>query len=197
MNSTLGATLAAATLSLGAVVAPAGPASADTVTITDPGTDDVWLHSYDPDTGDDVWTPAGSVVNTDVLTAKVSHTDERQSMRITYAELDKKADRPTYRARLKLPDGRIIWWWAWWFGGKMRFGLVVDRGDAVKCADFETTAHWKTDVITSSFSRSCLKDPKWVKFQGLADTKHMQYSDLQNSDGHDDAVGWSHRIKAG
>lgn len=201
-------TCVTAALAVTAVLVPAGAASAKSVSVDDPGTDDVWAKTYDPETEDYVWTDAGSVVNVDAVTAKLGHTEKKLTLRVSYAELDKGSEHGlTYLAKLKIPDGRTIWWWIWYSDGKTYTSLaqttsarvVAGRG-GLKCDDLAGAIDWDKDVVTTSFPRSCVKDAAWVKFQGHASGEipgtEGNYYDMQNSEGHAEK-GWTDRIKAG
>lgn len=196
---------------------PAGPSSARAEEVVDPGTADVWKRFFDAELDDEDWSwePAGSLQNTDVVSVVVRHTDKRLQVRATFADLAEVSDyRPQYTAQFKLDDTRTVWFPGWIDeegglrtilvgGGKAdRAQLVAQRAD-IECEGLRARFRWDDDVYVGSVPRSCLRDPRWVKFHGRsisAPTGENGYDvtwwDNQQTAGHG-LEGWTGRIKTG
>jgi hypothetical protein len=189
-----------------AVLVPAGAASAQRAVITDSGTADVWQQVYDQEAGQDVYEQVGSLPNTDVTTTTVTHTATRLKVTVQYVDLVKdKRYEPTFRSWLKLDDGSgavlTVWvdenWEPLTYLVRARADLVSGRALLrPTCAGIKAKFDWTANTLTSSIPRSCLKDPRWVRFHGIAasgerDADNLWITSFEDN-AHDDSYDVEH-----
>lgn len=147
----------------GLLVATAGAASAETVASKD-ATGDTW-HD-DVSTGTDVYTPAGSTVNTDLVRTVVKHTATSVVVRGTFAELTKTGRNTIFYVRLRTNEG-------------LRRDTGVDtlssnagtqhftkpNGDSnLPCKGLTHSVDYVANQMTVTIPRACLSKPRWVQF---------------------------------
>lgn len=185
---------------LTATVLPSGGASAKSLTVTDPGTDDAWKRFYDVEKEKYVW-EQGGFVNSDALAVQLDHTERLLKLRVTYAELEKADVFINYSTLLKLPDDRLVNWGLWWEDGETH--TEISDNDTIECEGLTGKIHWDSDVITMSLPRRCIDKPAWVKMKGRTFTEDRTgeyvsvYFDPSSSDGHSVAKArFSDRVKA-
>jgi hypothetical protein len=150
------------------IVSVSAPALADSATIRDPK-GDVYLSNDGPASS---YKPVGSKPNTDLLRTRVKHTRTSVRLTIRYQNLARDASKfISYDAELRVPGGEI-------FHGL----VVVDPGLAsgyvnVTDADYvvdEACTAGRVQVrpaegrVLVRIPRSCLGDPRWVRFGGTA-----------------------------
>lgn len=164
---------AVAVLLGGLLAVSAGPASAQRVVLTD-DTGDVWS----PDGPPGRWSAEGSVANTDVRATSVAHRVHRLVITSTYADLgDAASDEISWTGNLRT-DGEhrryqirvsVDWrgesassgLWRWGAGDWVR--AVCDPGAPV-------TLRYPEDTLQVRVPTECLGHPRWVRFQGLAES---------------------------
>lgn len=200
------------------VLAPSGPAVAETLEVVDPVSSDVWQEA--PEGGDPqnemVMSEAGSPTNADVVTTTVKHTAERITLRVKYTELDRTSNIAiAYRGFLKLSSGKVVVLGFWaeraedWkehsyldvvnLPSKPSNGMVGIE----QCKDHTAALKFKRDVFTASVSRECLRKPSWAKLFGWARSTEVdddgnvlrEFYDNAESDGWELAETWSSRVK--
>ena len=154
-----------------------GGASAKTLTVTDPGTEDAWKRFFDEDK--QKWVEEqGAFTNADALTAQLDHTKRLLKLHITYTELKKADVAIAYSNLLKLPDDSMVNWALWWEDGEISTYITdYPSGDRIKCEGVTGRMRWDSDVITMSLPRSCIDKPAWVKFKGrsLSEDRSGEY----------------------
>ena len=158
-------TAAALAVLLITIVLPPAGASAKSLTVTDPGTEDAWKRFFDEATEKWVW-EKGGFANFDALAVELDHTDRLLKLRVTYTELEKADVAISYVTLLKLPDDSMVNWSFGWEDGETYTFVNEYDGDVIECEGLTGKMNWDTDVITMSLPRRCIDKPVWVKFKG-------------------------------
>jgi hypothetical protein len=195
--STRRATLTLA-IAAGLIVASATSASAESLTVTDPRGD---LRAYDVENGEPG--NAGSVSNGDIVRSVLRHGDTRISVRVKFSELRKIGEFRGDAIRVVTNEGvkRDVSTSAgpgMWSGES---DMSRPNGTLVDCA----VAHridYDRNVVTVSFPRSCVSNPRWVRLgvgaMWMSSGTGMYYVDDAQVDGNvNDSVRLSPRLSRG
>jgi hypothetical protein len=179
----------------GLLVATAGAASAETLTVTD-HVGDTWKDTVNAD-GTETYTPAGSALNTDLKRTVVRHTATRVVIRATYAELKKSGPKFLFGADLRTNEG-------------LRRSVTVDtmsgtgskakmtklNGQPVTCAGIRHSIDWTANQVTVSFPRACVSQPRWIQVRdgavSMTDTDFFVDNGANTT--HQEPTQWSARI---
>lgn len=167
---------ALAAMLMGAVLAPFGAASAQTVSVTD-GSGDAWEMFWDPNVFEsETYTPAGSVPNADVTRMTVSHTKKRITVTATYADLvEDDAYKPDIREWFRLAGGggamlNIFVHDSWTkpevFFWKRPLQVPWQSRQRARCTGVISTFDFDRNTWTTKLPTSCLGSPAWVQFHG-------------------------------
>jgi hypothetical protein len=185
-------------LAAGLTVATATSASAETLTVTDPRGD---LRAYDVETGEPG--TVGSVSNGDIVRSVLRHSETRISVRVKFAELRKIGEFRGDAIRVVTNEGvkRDVSTSAgpgMWSGES---DMSRPDGTLVDCA----VAHridYDRNVVTVSFPRSCVSNPRWVRLgvgaMWMSSKTGLYYLDDAQVDGDiSDKVRLSPRLSRG
>lgn len=190
-------------LTLTAVLASAGAASADSLVVDD-ATSDVWEDVYDQETQTQNYVESGSVLNVDVASTDVRHTAKKILITFTYAELKSKQVHFMTRTRLRFDDGpkvvagvnaMDVW--------KGRAELAKDRsGEPISCDGLSRAIDYDLNTVELSIPRSCVGNPAWVElnsinngYEDVDGTSHY-YIDNVLRTGHS-YDGWTDKVNKG
>lgn len=188
---------------LGAVLAPAAAASARSLTIND-STADTWEDVYDPSSGTETWTEAGSQLNVDVIKTVVKHSATRISFTVTYDDLKARDVRYGLVDRMRFDQGPkadvIVDATGKWKG---QVSLAEDKtGSRISCPGLTHEIDYTANTVAVSVPRSCVGKPAWVEIGEFGvgfhsdDAGDHQYVDNAETDGHGYA-SWSAKIRRG
>lgn len=146
-------------ISAGLAVGTAGTAAAQTLTDLDQRGDvqSFTMESEEP-------TPAPTVANGDVLRTVFNHAERRVSVRVTYADLRRVGQFRSDSVRVVTDEGvrREVSVFAgpgMWRG---EADMVKPSGRPVDC-DVAHKIDYDRNVVTISFPRGCVSDPRWVR----------------------------------
>jgi hypothetical protein len=162
----------AALVSAGALLGPAGAASAAKVTVHDE-TSDVFAMKYDVDADAYYYPPMGSLPNTDVVRTTVKHT--RTAVRFTakYIDLVEGGDvsGPEFDIYLRLSTGLSANLDVWEDTPGNIDTFLWRPGTAhpkKPCDGVQGDVDYDKNIVTGSVPRSCLGNPAWVQVLGNA-----------------------------
>ncbi len=162
MTLSLGRALSTLALAAGLAVSTAGTAAAQTFSVRDAHGD---VLAYDA-SGDaeTAGTPAPGVKNGDVWRTVFKHADRRVSARIKFADLRRKGVMSGYIVRVvtneKVRRDVVIFAGPQQWRGEAQ--MSRPNGNPVEC-DVKHAINYDTNVITLSFPRGCVSDPRWVR----------------------------------
>ena len=188
---------------LGAVLAPAAAASAQSLTVDD-GTADTWENVYNPDTQSDDWFQAGSKLNTDITQTVVKHSAKRITITATYADLKSRDARYGLKDRLRFDHGPQVVadvdTNGTWKGQAYLF--TKNSGAMIKCTGLTHAIDYTADTVEISIPRSCVGNPTWVEAAEVSlssvsdDAGDHVYMDNGNGAGHQDGT-WTAKVRRG
>lgn len=145
-----------------ALLAPAG-ASAQSLRIDDP-TGDSWHELYaggaSRPTG---YEPAGSAPNSDIVSAKVSHTAGRVKIRVTYVDLANNSEGVISITKISTDEGVKRRAWAVKEAAGKPTRSYLTGGGRTTCAGMREEISFSRNVVRLSLPRRCLSNPRWVK----------------------------------
>ncbi len=161
MTLSLGRTISTLALAAGLALGTAGAAAAQTLTVTDARGD---VRAYDMESEQETSSPAPGVKNGDILRTVFKHSDRRVSARLKFADLQRKGAMSGYVARVVTNENvrRDVIIFAGprqWRGDAQ---MTRPNGNPVDC-DLKHAINYDTNVLTVSFPRSCVSDPRWVR----------------------------------
>jgi hypothetical protein len=169
-------------LAAGLAVGTAGTAAAQTLTDVDQRGDvqSFTMESEEP-------APAPTVANGDVVRTVFNHAERRVSVRVTYADLLRIGQFRSDSLRLVTNEGvrREVSVFAgpgMWRG---QADMVRPSGRPVDC-DVAHKIDYDRNVVTVSFPRSCVSNPRWVRLGMGAvwmDGESRAYADDAQIDG--------------
>ena len=146
-------------ISAGLAVGTAGTAAAQTLTDIDQRGDvqSFTMESEEP-------TPAPTVANGDVLRTVFNHAEQRVSVRVAYADLRRVGQFRSDSVRVVTNEGvrREVSAFAgpgMWRG---QADMVRPSGRPVDC-DVAHKIDYDRNVVTISFPRGCVSNPRWVR----------------------------------
>jgi hypothetical protein len=194
----LGRSLTALAVAAGLSVAAAGPAAAQSHTHLDARGD---LTSYDMQSEQEA--PAPNVKNGDIVRTALHHRQHRIAVRIKFADLRRAGFRGDI-IRVVTNDGvrRDVETFA---GPGMWRGeaeMMRPNAQTVDC-DINLRMDYDKNVVTVSFPRSCVNDPRWVRIGvgsfWLQMENEKAYADDAQRDGKisDNGFKLSPRLKRG
>lgn len=159
MKLSLGRTISTLAVAAGLALGTAGTAAAAELTVKD-ARGDVQVFAADAQEP----TAAPEVKNGDVLRTVFRHNDRRISVRTKFTDLARTGGLAGYFVRVVTNEGvkRDVTIMA---GPNMWRGQAsMDRpnGTAVTC-DIDHKIAYDNNVVTISFPRSCVSDPRWVR----------------------------------
>jgi hypothetical protein len=159
MTLSLGRALSTLALTVGLAVATAGSASAEDLAVKDAKGD---LVSFDMET--ETTTPAPEVKDADILRTVLRHNARRIVVRVKYAELRHRGQLFSQGIRIVTNEGvrreASIYAAPHMWRGQSDMGRP--NGNPVDCA-IKHAINYDTNVVTLSFPRSCVSDPRWVR----------------------------------
>ena len=179
----------------GVLVATAGAASAETLTIKD-HVGDTWKDTLNAD-GTETYTPAGSQLNTDLQRTVVRHTATRVIIRATYAELKKSGPKFLFGADLRTNEGlRRSVTVDTMSGAGSTATMTKPSGAPVTCAGIRHSIDYTANQVTVSFPRSCVSSPRWIQVRdgAVSSTDTDFYVDNGANTTHNQPTQWSVRI---
>lgn len=182
------------------VAAAVVPSHADRASRTDQA-GDVWLEEGIE--GEEQLSEAGSVVNTDIIRTGVRHTDRSVNVTTKFVKLKKKVSeeielRIYLRTNLSHVYGVLVHvntWDDYSYYELFRFG----EAGFIRC-DLSGSTQFDTEVLKVRVPRSCIGNPKWVRYQSRA-TSYVEdvgmYSDSAMGLGSGEPKAWSKRLYRG
>ena len=185
-------------ISAGLAVSTAGSAAAQTLIDVDQRGDvqSFTMESEEP-------TPAPTVANGDVLRTVFNHAERRVSVRVMYADLRRVGQFRNDGIRVVTNEGvrREVSVFAsegMWRG---QADMVRPNGEPVEC-DIAHKIDYDRNLVTVSFPRSCVSDPRWVRLGMGAvwmDGESRAYADDAQIDGriNPDTLKLSPRLRRG
>jgi hypothetical protein len=169
-------------LAAGLAVATAGTAAAQTLTDVDQRGD---VQTFDMTSEEP--TPAPTVANGDVLRTVFKHAERRVSVRVKYADLRRVGQFRNDGIQLVTNEGvrrevSVFAGQGMWRGES---DMIRPNGQPVDC-DIAHKIDYDRNLVTISFPRSCVSDPRWVRL-GLGsvwvDGENRAYADDAQIDG--------------
>ena len=159
MTISLGRTVSTLAVAAGLALGTAGTAAAAELTVNDARGD---VQAFDMTTDEPSAAPA--VKNGDITRTVFRHNDRRISVRGKFADLARKGDMNGFVVRIVTNEGvrRDVTVFAapnMW-GGQAT--MARPSGQEVTC-DVDHKIAYDTNVLTVSFPRSCVSDPRWVR----------------------------------
>lgn len=182
MARPLGRTLSTVAIAAGLAVGTAGTAAAQTLTDVDQRGDvqSFTMESEEP-------APAPTVANGDVLRTVFNHAERRVSVRVKYADLRrigqfrndgiKVVTNEGVRREVSVFAGQGMW--------RGQADMVRPNGRPVDC-DIAHKIDYDRNLVTISFPRSCVSNPRWVRLGMGAvwmDGENRAYADDAQIDG--------------
>jgi hypothetical protein len=193
----LGRSLTAFAVAVGLTVAAAGPAAAQTLTHVDQRGD---VRSFAMQTDEEA--PAPNMKNGDIARTVLQHRQNRIAVRIKFVALNRAGFRGDV-IRIVTNDGvrRNVETFAgpgMWRG---QAEMTRPNGDTVEC-DIKLSMNYDKNLVTMSFPRSCVKDPRWVRIGVVSYWLQMStekaYADDAQRDGRiNEHIKLSPRLKRG
>lgn len=201
MNISLGRTISTVAIAVGLTLGTAGTAAAQTFSVQDARGD---VLAYDMASDSDTGTPAPGVENGDVWRTVFRHNDRRISARIKFADLQRRGVMSGYIVRVvtneKVRRDVIIYAGPQHWRGDSQ--MARPNGNPVEC-NIAHNINYDTNVLTLSFTRSCVSDPRWVRMgagsfwmNGAAQTAYQDDAQLPGRV-NDTTVKLSPRIRRG
>lgn len=188
---------------LTAVLAPAGAASAKTITVED-GSGDAWQDVYNPETNSQEDVEAGAKLNVDVLKTVIKHTDHKLILKTSYSELKKQDVTFMIRHQLRFSDGPKIGAAVDTFGGWKGTGALFKNrsGAPIKCANLSQEIDYAANTIELNIPRTCLGGPSWVQVNSFAYGSEAGQEEGESRQFHDNALragsgygGWTEKVR--
>ncbi len=187
-------------LAAGLALGTAGTASAQVLNHADQRGD---VKAYDLDTDQPV-AQSGTITNGDILRTTLGHGDRRISVRVKFADLRRAGDFRGDLLRVVTNEGvrRDVMISAapgMWAGQAQ---MTRPNGNAVRC-NIAHKIDYDNNVVTLSFPRSCVSDPRWVRLGSAAvwmsGQMHTYWADDALMDGgiNPDNVRLSPRLRRG
>lgn len=159
MARPLGRTLSIVAVAAGLAVGTAGTAAAQTLTDVDQRGD---VQSFTMDSEEPA--PAPTVANGDILRTVFNHAERRVSVRVKYADLRrigqfrndgiKVVTNEGVRREVSVFAGQGMW--------RGQADMVRPSGRPVDC-DIAHKIDYDRNLVTISFPRSCVSNPRWVR----------------------------------
>jgi hypothetical protein len=193
----LGRSLTTFALAAGLTVAAAGPAAAQNLTHVDQRGD---VRSFSMQTEEEA--PAPNVKNGDIVRTVLQHRQHRIAVRIKFADLRRVGFRGDV-IRIVTNDGvrRNVETFAAPGAYRGEAEMMRPNGDPVEC-DIKLGMDYDKDVVTVSFPRTCVKDPRWVRmgvvsFWVQMNTEKVYADDAQRDGRMNENIKLSPRLKRG
>lgn len=185
-----------------------GPTASAAALATDDAAGDVWIDSFDPESGQSTYTAAGSVANVDVLATRVRHTSTRIVLVTSYDELVRSGPDFAVADRLRFNAGPRVT--LFMDASGRRSGAVLMTNDRtmreVDCRGLRHEVDYDANTVTMSFPRSCVGSPRTVEVSSVAygadqqDTPDREddlyYLDNAHNTGHG-LNGWFGPVRTG
>lgn len=175
------------------------PADADRAVLPDES-GDVWFSDATP--GAD-FAEAGSVVNTDLEHTWVGHQRQNVVIKSRFVDLKKKvSEQIEFRIYLRTNHHRQFWVFAQvdtWNGSTSYELLNLQSGGFTKCDGLGGRTRFDTETLRVQVPRTCLVRPRWVRFQGEANSyveNEGLYVDNANGAG-PEPRSWTRRLWRG
>jgi hypothetical protein len=158
LNLSLGRSLTTLAVAAGLTVAAAGPAAAQSHTHVDQRGD---VHSISMEPEEQ--TPAPNVKNGDIVRTAIHHRQHRIAIRVKFADLRRVGFRSDgirivtnegVRREVMTMAGPGMW--------RGEAEMYRPNGRPVEC-DIKLGMDYDKNVVTVSFPRTCVSDPRWVR----------------------------------
>jgi hypothetical protein len=159
MTLSLGRTISTLALAAGRALGTAGTAAAQTLTVKDARGD---VQAFDAES--ETTTPAPGVRNSDVLRTTFRHEDRRISVRAKLTELSRSGQASLHGISLVTNEKvrRDVTIYATKNMWRGQAEMSRPNGTPVAC-DIAHKIDYANNVVTLSFPRSCVSDPRWVR----------------------------------
>jgi hypothetical protein len=159
MTLSLGRTISTLALAAGLALGTAGTAAAQTLTVKDARGD---VKAFVGDSEEP--TAAPSVKNGDIVRTTFRHADQRISVRVKFVDLQRRGQMGGHF--LRVVTNEQVRREVTIFGGpnawRGQAQMTRPNGNPVDCKIQHKIAY-DTNVLTLSFPRSCVSDPRWVR----------------------------------
>ena len=171
-----------AALLIAAIIAAPAPAQAERAEVPDKAGD-----VFSPE-GANGWTAEGSRPNTDLRRVLVRHETRRVFVKAKYANLKKDiADEITFHAYLRTDDRTLFHVLVHIDPHGLEDSYYLSRyatSTTVECEGIRGETRFGANTTMLTVPRRCLGNPKWVRFQGKAES-YLEVDGLFV-----DAAGW-------
>jgi hypothetical protein len=193
----LGRSLSIFAVTAGLTVAAAGPATAQSLTHLDQRGD---VQSISMESEEQ--SPAPNVKNGDIVRTAIHHRQHRIAVRIKFAQLRRVGFRGDF-VRVVTNEGVRRDVMAFAGPGMWRGEAEMTRpnGKPVEC-DIRLGIDYDKNVVTMSFPRKCVSDPRWVRvgvgsFWSKGETEEAYMDDAQRDGKVTEYLKLSPRLKRG
>jgi hypothetical protein len=193
----LGRSLTTLAVAAGLTLAAAGPAAAQNLTHLDQRGD---VRSFDMQTEEEALAP--KMKNGDIVRTVLQHRQHRIAVRIKFVDLTRAGFRGDVirvvtnagvRREVSTMAGPGMW--------RGEAEMMRPNGQSVEC-DIKLGMDYDKNVVTLSFPRTCVKDPRWVRI-GVASfwlqmkTEKAYVDDAQRDGKFNENIKLSPRLKRG